>query len=140
MASRRKDRLESLLHREIAECLAREITDPRLGFITITRTELSRDMGFITAFYTILGDEKQKKSALHALKSARSFVQRSYAKHIRARSLPQLKFAFDERDEKRMNMDLLIREARASDPNSESDYVDPEAPDSEQISDTQESP
>ncbi len=106
MANRRKDRLESLLRREIAECLARDISDPRLGFITITRTELTKDMGYVNAFYTILGDEKQKVSALHALKSARSFVQRSYAKHIRARTLPQLRFLFDERDEKRMNMDM----------------------------------
>ncbi len=115
--TRRKDRMESLLRREIASCLVSELRDPRLGFVTITRVELTTDMQFANAYYTVLGDDKQKKHAAQALKSAQPYVQRAYAKHVHARSLPVLRFMFDERDEKRMNMDELIRKARESDPN-----------------------
>ena len=114
--TRRKDRLESLLRREIANCLVTELRDPRLGFITVTRVALSIDRQFATAYYTVLGDEKQKKHAAIALRSACPYVQRAYAKHVQSRTLPQLRFEFDERDEKRMNMDELIRKARESDP------------------------
>ena len=114
--TRRKDRLESLLRREIANCLVNEIRDPRLGFITITRVTLSVDRQFATAYYTVLGDDKQKKHAAYALRSACPYVQRAYAKQVNSRTLPILRFEFDERDEKRMNMDELIRKARESDP------------------------
>lgn len=118
---RRKDRMESLLRREIASCLVSELRDPRLGFVTVTRVELTTDLQFANAYYTVLGDEQQKKHAATALKSACPYVQRAYAKHVHARTLPQLRFIFDERDEKRMNMDELIRKARASDPNPSDD-------------------
>lgn len=128
MANRRKDRLESLLRREIANCLVSELRDPRLGFVTITRVALSVDRQFATAYYTVLGDDKQKKHASIALKSACPYVQRAYAKHVRSRTLPILRFEFDERDEKRMSMDALIRKARQSDPNQESEADDAEDP------------
>ena len=121
MANRRKDRLESLLRREIAQCLVSEIRDPRLGFVTVTRVELSPDRQYATAYYTVLGDAQQKKHAAIALKSACPYVQRAYAKHVHSRTLPILRFSFDERDEKRMNMDELIRQARSSDPDQGSD-------------------
>lgn len=130
MANRRKDRLESLLRREIAQCLVTELRDPRLGFVTVTRVELSPDRQFATAYYTVLGDEQQKKHAAIALKSACPYVQRAYAKHVHSRTLPILRFSFDERDEKRMNMDELIRQARSSDPdqgNNTQEANDPSA-------------
>jgi ribosome-binding factor A len=112
----RKLRLESLLHREIAQCVQQELRDPRLGFITVVRVELTADLQQATAFYTVLGDEKQRRLVAAALDHARGFVQKRYAPVVATRLLPTLQFAYDDREEKRQTMDDLIRRARASDP------------------------
>ena len=113
----RKNRLESLLREEIATTVNQELRDPRLGFLTITRVEMTDDLHDVTAFYTVLGDDKQRRLAAKALATAAPFVQRSYAKSVRTRLLPRLRFAFDDREEKRTSMENLIRQARSSDPN-----------------------
>jgi ribosome-binding factor A len=113
----RKDRLESLLHREIATCVA-GLTDPRLGMVTITRVEMTGDLHQITAYWTVLGDAKARNLAAHALDHARSFVQRSYGPVVKTRLLPILHFTYDEVQVKRNAMDELIRKARATDPDA----------------------
>lgn len=115
-APARKNRLESLLHQEIATTVQRELRDPRLGFLTITRVEMTDDLHQVTAFFTVLGDEKQRRLAAKALADAAPFVQRRYAPVVRTRLLPTLRFAYDDREEKRTSMEDLIRKARESDP------------------------
>ena len=111
----RKARLESLLHREIAVIVQQEIRDPRLGFITIVRVAMTDDLLTAKAYWTCLGDEKQRKLAAHALDSARGFVQTRYAPAIKSRHVPILTFAHDAQDVKRTDIDDLIRKARATD-------------------------
>lgn len=115
-APARKTRLESLLHREIATTVQQELRDPRLGFLTITRVEMTDDLHQVTAFFTVLGDGKQRRLAVKALAVATGFVQRAYARAVHTRTLPRLVFAYDEREEKRTAMEDLIRKARSSDP------------------------
>lgn len=114
--SRRKARLESQLRREIATVVTSELRDPRLGFLTITRCELSDDYEQVTAYYTLLGPRPERLLAAEALSRARPYVQRAYAKSIRLRRLPRLVFAYDEQEEQRQELHELIRKARASDP------------------------
>jgi ribosome-binding factor A len=114
-APNRKARLESLLHREIATCVQQELRDPRLGFITIVRVEMTNDLHNVTAYWTLLGDQSQRRLAAQALDQARGFVQRHYAPVVKTRLLPTLAFAYDDADDRRRGMDDLIRRARATD-------------------------
>lgn len=111
----RKARLESLLHREIATCVQQELKDPRIGFITITRVEMSADLHQVKAFYTVLGTPSERRQAGHALEQAQGYVQRRYAPVVKTRLLPILSFAYDEVETQRTEMDELIRKARATD-------------------------
>ncbi len=111
----RQARLASLLHREIATCVQQELRDPRLGFITVIRVEVSADLHQVKAFYTVLGDLAQRKLAAKALEQARGFVQNSYAGVVKTRLLPTLSFAYDDAEERRHSMDDLIRQARSTD-------------------------
>lgn len=124
--SRRKERLASLLRREIAAILNQELRDPRLGFITVTRVTLTADLSEVTAHYTLL-DPSRRKLAASALKSATPYIQRGYAKTVRTRRLPLLRWRYDEGEERRHEMDVLIRQARASDPDGGEDLA-PDAP------------
>jgi ribosome-binding factor A len=115
----RRQRLESLLHREIATCIQRDLRDPRLGFVTITRVEMTADLHTVKAYYTVYGSEVQKRTAARALQDAVGFVQRAYATVVRTRLVPLLSFAYDENESKRQAMDELIKRARATDPDNQ---------------------
>jgi ribosome-binding factor A len=133
----RKARLESLLHREIATCVQQELRDPRLGFITIVRVEMTADLHNVTAYWTTLGDESQRRMATKALEQARGFVQRAYAPVVKTRLLPTLAFRYDDAELRRHGMDDLIRKARSTD----SDRGErPEPPVAEQPPGTPEKP
>lgn len=111
----RKARLESLLHREIATCIQRELKDPRIGFITVTRVEMTADLHHVKAYYTVFGTPSERRQAGHALEQAKGFIQRQYAPVVKTRLLPILSFAYDDVETKRGGMDDLIRQARATD-------------------------
>ena len=112
---RRQARLERVLLREIASCVTNELRDPRIGFVTITRVELAKDMSEAKAFYSLLDDQK-RGLAQQALNRARGYVQRGYAKLLRTKRLPVLSFHFDEQLAEERRMNDLIRAARQSDP------------------------
>jgi ribosome-binding factor A len=116
MNPNRKAKIESLLKREIATCLNQEVRDPRLGFVTVTRCEYNDEQQVVTAFYTVLGTDVQKRLTAQCLHKLRGFVQGRYAKVLKMRYLPQLRFAYDEQEVKRQHMEDLIRQARATDP------------------------
>lgn len=126
--NRRLSRLASLLKREIAVIVAQELRDPRIGFVTITRVELTVDLQHCTAFYTLLGPVEKRGLAQHALDRATGFVQRGYAKVVRTRTLPRLQFVYDDREEKHQRMEGLIDQARASDPHPQTGPQPPQEP------------
>ena len=111
----RKLKMESLLQREIAVCVQQELKDPRLGFITILRVVMSNDLQQAKAYWTCLGDQKQRRLAEQALTHARGFIQGRYADVVKTRRLPQLSFHYDDDEFKRQTMSDLIRQARSSD-------------------------
>lgn len=123
----RKVRLESLLKREIASYIQRELRDPRLGFLTITKVVMSGDLQQATCHYTVLGKDSDRKLARIALHSARGRIVHAFAPALRTRLLPKLIFAYDDEEDRRQRMDDLIRQARASDPKpDESQHPDQE--------------
>ncbi len=115
MASTRKQKLESVLHREIAICVQQELRDPRLGFLTILRVELTPDLATVKAYWSVLGDAKARSLAVHALTAARGYVQSHYAKVLHTRTLPILVWEYAEDEERRRGISELIGKARATD-------------------------
>jgi ribosome-binding factor A len=108
-------RLEARILERAAYCLQFEVSDPRGGFITITRVELSPDIASGKIYYSVLGDESEKSKAEHMLKSAAGFIQRQVASVLDVRRMPHLRWIYDDSIEKASELDLLIREARERD-------------------------
>ena len=122
---RRNARLESLLKREIATMVTQELRDPRLGFITVTRCEVSKDLSRVTAFYTVFGDRSKQRRTAEALDSAAPYIQRGYAKLVHRRRLPVLRFEPDDDEERRRDLERTLEatrdERRHDDPQSPAD-------------------
>jgi ribosome-binding factor A len=93
----RTDRVGQQIQKEVALILQREIKDPRLGMITVSAVEVSRDLSYAKVFVTTLSDHDEEKSKLimKILGEAQGFVRSLLGKRIRARIIPEIKFVMD---------------------------------------------
>jgi ribosome-binding factor A len=109
----RKQRQEAILREKIAVIVLERLSDPRLGFITITRVELSKDKKIAKVFYTVLGTDAQVRSTSRALVDGRARVQEMLAPSLSMRSMPELRFIFNEQVQKESKLLGLIDKVTA---------------------------
>jgi len=93
--SRRTARLESEIREEIADVVSRKLKDPRLGFVTITRVEISPDLHYARVLVSVLGDDAARRKSLEGLRQAAGFVRRELGRRLRIRQTPELDFRAD---------------------------------------------
>ena len=133
----RADRVAEQIRSELALLLAREVHDPGIGFVTLTRVQISPDLQSARIFYTVLGDETTRKSSGRALDRAAPFLRRQIGSRLRLRRVPELTFLYDESIAGQDRIEQLLNEIRAgadspSEPNGTempaSDSPEPEAP------------
>lgn len=84
------------MRQEISKIVQNEMKDPRLGFITITGVEITRDLRHAKVFFSTLGEMKDKRLALKALVSARGFIKALVSEKVKLRYMPQIEFKIDE--------------------------------------------
>ncbi|MFC2032313.1 30S ribosome-binding factor RbfA [Chloroflexota bacterium] len=107
--TRRIQRVNSLIRREISELLQRQVKDPRLGsFVTITEVSTSADLKYAKIFVSRLGSEEEKQKTLSALATAAGFLRNELAKHLRLRYIPELSFQWDDSIERGTHLLQLI--------------------------------
>ena len=89
-------RLGEQIRQDLGDLLAREVQDPGIGFITITRVRVTEDLLQARVFYTALGDQDDAKKTARALDRALPFLRRALGERLRLRRVPELSFAVDE--------------------------------------------
>jgi len=100
---------------ELAMLLAREVHDPGIGFVTITRVTVSPDLQLARIYYTVLGDEKSRANSAKALDRAVPFLKRQIGARLRLKRVPELKFHYDEAVAGQDRIDRLLNEIHAAD-------------------------
>ncbi|HYF48294.1 MAG TPA: 30S ribosome-binding factor RbfA [Planctomycetota bacterium] len=111
----RTERLKEMIREETAELILHGISDPRLGFCTVTKVDLTNDLAYCKIHVSVLGDEGVKSRTMAALKDARGLIQVHVAKRMKTRTTPHVTVELDESIEKQFAIMDKIREARASD-------------------------
>lgn len=106
----RIERLQELIKQKVSHVVQFELSDPRIGIITITRVKLSKDMSHCTISYSVLGDDGQKSRSAHALEHCRYFIQRAVAGAMHTRVTPEIAFAFDPSIEGAARIAAKLRE------------------------------
>lgn len=96
MNDRRIERLQEFIKERVAEIVQRDVADPKLGMVTITRCKLDREMELCRVYWSVIGDQKVRAKNQGALNRARKFVQHELAESLTTRTVPQLRFEFDE--------------------------------------------
>jgi ribosome-binding factor A len=92
----RPDRVADQLRSELALLLTREVNDPGVGFVTITRVHVSPDLQLARVMYTALGDDKSRAETARALTRVAPFLRRQIGGRLRLKRAPELKFVYDE--------------------------------------------
>lgn len=106
----RQDKVIEALRKEISIILHNELNDPRLGFVTITRVELTPDFKFAKIFFSVLGKDEDYKKTKQALDSALGFIRRLIAQRINLRFTPELIFKEDRSTEHSIRMQKVLDE------------------------------
>jgi ribosome-binding factor A len=94
--TRRTQRLGDLILREISTVIQNEIRDPRVGFITVSRVDVSADLAYADVYVSVMGGEKEQKDSMAGLISSSSYIRKYLAINLRARTVPKLKFVLDK--------------------------------------------
>ncbi|MEK6735309.1 MAG: 30S ribosome-binding factor RbfA [Pseudomonadota bacterium] len=106
-------RVADQIQRELADLLQNEIKDPRVGKVTITAVEVTRDYGHAKIFYTTLGSVEENFLAENGLDHAKGFLRSNLSHRMKLRVIPQLHFVYDESVERGVRLSKLIDEAIA---------------------------
>lgn len=109
---RRQERLADQIRTEVAEMIAGELSDPRIGFATVTRVELSGDLHHARVLVSVLGGEEDQQKTFEGLSSAVGFVRRRLARRLRLRRAPELVFVLDRGVEAGLKIETLIQKLK----------------------------
>lgn len=111
----RPDRLGDQIRTETSDILAREVHDPGVGFVTITRVSVTADLQIARVYYTTMVTGAERKDTGRALQRATPFVRRQLAGRLGLRRMPEIEFRFDESVEQHARIEQLIHEIHEQD-------------------------
>jgi ribosome-binding factor A len=113
----RTQRVADYLQRELAALIQHEVRDPRVGMVSITGVDVSRDLGHARVYYTKMEADSadQAREATEALNRAAGFLRSQLSKDSSMRSVPQLRFFFDGSVGRGRDLEDLIRRAADAD-------------------------
>lgn len=110
---KRSERVGELMLEEISTLLLREIKDPRIGFVTLTRVQVSDDLRYAKVFVSILGTLEQEQSqTLQGLQSAAKFMRRELGRRLRLKYVPELTFHLDKSIEYGVHIAKVLEEIK----------------------------
>lgn len=108
----RHERLADQIRIEIAEMIEGELRDPRIGFATVTRVEISPDLRHGRVLVSVIGSEESRAETLEGLSSATGFVRREIARRVGLRRAPEIVFVLDRGPEELERVQKLLDEIR----------------------------
>ena len=92
----RQERVQEQLVQEVSDMVQKDLRDPRLGFVTLTGAEISKDLRHAKIFVSVLGDEEARKQSLKALNGASGLLRGEFARRAHLRVAPELVFQYDD--------------------------------------------
>jgi ribosome-binding factor A len=126
----RTARLGEQIRQDLTELLARDVRDPGIGFLTVTRVRVTDDLQQARVFYTTLEEGADAKKTARALERVTPFLRRALAERLRLRRVPELTFAVDVSIGHQARVEELLEQIRHDDATraAEAPQDDPEEP------------
>ena len=109
----RAERIADQIKAQVSQLLSFEVKDPAVGLLTVTHVKMTSDMGLAHVYYTLVGDDTERRKTARALDRATPFVRRRLAEDMNMRRAPEVKFHYDENVERQERVETLLREIAA---------------------------
>jgi ribosome-binding factor A len=113
MAHGRMRRVDEALRAVLSEAIAKDLKDPRVGFVTVTDVKTSPDLRHARVYVSVLGDEEARGATLEGLRSAHGFLQAQLAAELSLKHTPTLTFEYDESVDRGMRISRLLEDQDA---------------------------
>jgi len=110
----RPKRVADLVRAELGELLARRVNDPGVGFVTLTRVQVTPDLQHARVYFTTLGDDDQREQSRQALERATPFLRRQIGQRLTLKRTPRLTFHIDESIGHQERVEQLLEELQIS--------------------------
>jgi len=108
MAGSRMRRINEVLREVVGAAIAGELSDPRIGFVTVTSVETSPDLRTAKVFVSVLGSEEEREATLEGLRSSHGVIQSRIAAETRMKRTPTLTFHYDDSVERGARLSRLL--------------------------------
>src|SRR5215469_16713118 len=108
MGDGRMRRVDEAVREVLSDAIAKDLQDPRIGFVTMTSVKTSPDLRHARVYVSVLGDERQRAETLAGLHSAHGALQRRIARELRMKRTPTLEFLYDDTTDRAMRLEELI--------------------------------
>jgi ribosome-binding factor A len=110
MASGRMRRVDEAVRAVLSDGIARNLQDPRVGFVTVTGVKTSSDLRHSRVYVSVLGDEAKREASLEGLRSAHGMLQGLLASQLNLKHTPTLTFEYDDSIDRGMRITELLDE------------------------------
>lgn len=119
----RAERVSDAIQRELSQVIRDQIRDPRVGMVSVNAVDVSKDLSVAKVYVTFVDNPKNAQPAerVAVLQKAAGFLRTEVSHEIRMRSVPQLRFLFDETVYKALEISELIDQAIKSDESKRKD-------------------
>jgi ribosome-binding factor A len=115
MSAGRMRRVDEAVRAVLSDAIAKDLQDPRVGFVTVTAVKTSPDLRHARVYVSILGDEQARADSLAGLRSATGFLQAHVASELTLKHTPALVFEYDESVDRGMRITRLLDETARDD-------------------------
>jgi ribosome-binding factor A len=103
-------RVDEAVRQVLADAIAEELKDPRVGFVTVTDVRTSPDLTSARVYVSVLGDTPDREASLAGLRHAHGYLQGRIAQELTLRRTPTLEFRYDDTTDRAMQIEQLLRE------------------------------
>lgn len=112
MGQLRIEKVQEFIKQEISQIILTELKDPRIGFVTVTRVEVTGDLRNAKIFISLMGSNEQKEATLQGLQRALGFMRTEIGKRLRLKMTPDLSLAVDESLDHSVRIQKLLDEIK----------------------------
>jgi ribosome-binding factor A len=103
-------RVDEAMRAVLSDAIAKDLKDPRVGFVTVTGVKTSPDLRHARVYVSVLGDDPERAITIDGLRSAHGFLQHRVATELRLKHTPSLTFEYDGSVDRGMRISSLLDE------------------------------
>ena len=115
----RSEKVQVQLKREISRILHENLKDPRIGFVTLTRIDLTGDLRYAKVYFSVLGDDANQRSSVEGIQSAAGYIRRLVGERLKLKFVPELVFKLDKSIEYSIDLEKTFERLRNEQKNSQ---------------------